>query len=68
MNNAEVMERGITCLLKGIGSVETERFISLLSQESFDYTEWQRNHFDMVSSDEFYHAAVEYENANPFNK
>jgi len=29
-------------LIKGLGEVETERFIYLVKREHFDYTEWQR--------------------------
>ena len=68
MNNVEVMDRGMACLLKGLGSIDTERFISLISREKFDYTEWQRSHFDSVSSDDFYRAAVEYAEKNPFER
>lgn len=66
MSNVEVMEKGITCLLQGLGAVDTERFIALIIQEKFDYTKWQREHFDKMSSDEFYTAAVEYSKQNPF--
>jgi len=66
MSNAEILDRGMTCLLQGLGALETERFISALNQEQFDYTKWQRERFDNVSSDDFYNAAVEYERNNPF--
>lgn len=39
MNSIEVMNRGINCLLEKQGAVETERFISLIIRERFDYTE-----------------------------
>ena len=67
MSNMEVMDRGITCLIQGLGAFEAERFISILVQEKFDYTKWQRDKFDSISSDDFYNAAIEYNNKNPFD-
>ena len=66
MSNAEVMDRGMMCLLRGLGSVETERFIAILSQERFDYTKWQKERFDDESSDDFFNAAITYNEKNPF--
>ncbi len=66
MSTAEVMDRGMSCLIRGLGIIETERFIATLSQENFDYTKWQRERFDDVSPDEFFDAAIKYEQENPF--
>lgn len=33
---------GIQALRERLGPVEAERFIVLISRESFDYTEWQQ--------------------------
>lgn len=65
-SNIEVMEKGISCLLANLGAYETEQFISFINREKFDYTEWQRNKFDNMNSDEFNKAAVEYETQHPF--
>lgn len=40
-NNDEINERGMNCLLKHLGEKETERFISTLLSEQFDYTRWR---------------------------
>ena len=32
----------MNALLDALGSVETERFISMVKRDTFDYTEWQR--------------------------
>ncbi|MCM1056186.1 MAG: hypothetical protein NC517_01045 [Firmicutes bacterium] len=64
----EIMSRGINCLLEKLGVVETERFIAVINREKFDYTKWQRQQFDNVSSDEFNEAAVAYSKENPFHK
>ncbi len=55
MSNAELMDRGIMCLLNVLGSVDTERFISNILREKSDYTKWQQQRFDNVSSDDFYY-------------
>lgn len=62
---AEVLDRGMDCLLNGIGSVETERFISTIIRERFDYTEWQKQHFDSIPAKELFDAAVSYTATNP---
>ena len=67
MSNAEVLDRGMSCLLGALGSIETERFISVLSQERFDYTKWQREKFDDVDPDDFYRNALLFEENHPFS-
>ncbi len=64
----EIMSRGINCLLEKLGVVETERFIVVINREKFDYTKWQRQRFDNMTSDEFNKAAVAYSKENPFCK
>ena len=64
-NTAEIMNKGVSILLKNMGALETEQFISVIIREQFDYTKWQREFFENVSSDEFYSAAVEYDKAHP---
>lgn len=64
----EIMSRGINCLLEKLGVVETERFIALINREKFDYTKWQRQRFDGMSSEEFNKAAVAYSRETPFCK
>lgn len=41
-----VRTEGMKLLLEGLGNVDAERFISLISKEPFDYTKWQRELFD----------------------
>ena len=45
-------------LLKGLGEIETERFIYLIKREHFDYTEWQRTLWDDMTIDEVYQLAA----------
>lgn len=37
-----------------------------LNSKEFDYTEWQQQRFDDISSEAFYDAAVDYEKTYPF--
>lgn len=67
-SDIEIMNRGINCLLEKLGVVETEQFIAVINREKFDYTKWQRQRFDDMSSDEFNEAAVAYSRENPFRK
>ena len=67
-SDIEILNRGINCLLEKLGVIETERFISVVNREKFDYTEWQRQRFDNMSSDEFNDAAVAYSKENPFQQ
>jgi hypothetical protein len=46
--------KGMETLTKALGIVDSERFISLILREPFDYTEWQRDLYKDVSLDEFY--------------
>ena len=67
VSNMEIMNRGMSCLLEKLGVVETEQFISTIIREKFDYTKWQQQRFDNMSSDEFQEAAVAYAKENPFS-
>jgi hypothetical protein len=64
-NTAVVMEKGINILLKNLGVLDTELFISTLLEEPFDYTEWQREHFANANLEEFNRMAAEYDKNNP---
>ncbi len=66
MSSAKILEEGISCPLERLGTVETERFISTLMREKFDYTKWRRKYFDDVNADDFNAAAVEHANSRPF--
>jgi hypothetical protein len=42
-------EEGMKILIRNLGRVEAERFISLVIRDPFDYTEWQRYLFNDMS-------------------
>jgi len=41
--DTEVRIRGLRALVEALGTVEAERFITLILREPFDYTQWQRH-------------------------
>ena len=42
MNNAVLLDKGIKCLVDGLGMLESEQFIHVLLSQPFDYTEWRK--------------------------
>ena len=42
----ELLNRGMECLIREMGIVDAEYFIAAVQRERFDYTKWQREHFD----------------------
>ena len=60
----ELIERGMQCLTDGLGDIEAEQFIAAIKREQFDYTEWQRHYFDVMTAEEFNANAVAYELEN----
>ncbi|MEW6347758.1 MAG: hypothetical protein AB1646_01740 [Thermodesulfobacteriota bacterium] len=40
--DTEIRVSGLRALVKALGPLEAERFISLILREPFDYTVWQR--------------------------
>ncbi len=48
----EIKMEGVEILIKELGEVEAERFISLIMKEPFDYTKWQRGLFTGKSIEE----------------
>jgi len=61
-----IRKEGMDCLLKSLGVLETEVFISSLLRENFDYTEWQREYFANQPLDDFLMKAREYDQKNSF--
>ena len=57
-NTTDVMDRGLNCLLEQLGVIETERFISVIIREKFDYTKWRKMYFGDASVEEINEEAV----------
>ena len=67
MNNSiEIMNEGINCLIKELGVVKAEEFISIINREKFDYTKWRQNLFEDLSLEELNNAAAKFAKENPF--
>lgn len=61
MNNTNViMNEAMDCLLKNLGVIKTEIFISNIIREPFDYTEWRKDKFDNLSLEELAKEAADY--------
>ena len=56
--DTEVRIRGLRALVEALGTVEAERFITLILREPFDYTQWQRQLWTDRSVDELSKAAM----------
>jgi len=61
-----IRKEGMDCLIKSLGVLETEVFISSFLRENFDYTEWQREYFTDQPLDDFLSKAREFDQRNPF--
>ncbi len=61
-NGAVLLDRGMRCLTGEFGSVDAERFVALLlSEQPFDYTEWNKeNLFPGMSVEEISREADKY--------
>ncbi len=48
-----IMSAGMNCLMEKLGVVEAEMFISMIRENTFDYTEWRQNNLwkDMSIND-----------------
>ena len=46
INKLELYSRGMRGLRELLDLVDAEEFIALVKSEQFDYTVWQRKHFD----------------------
>ena len=51
----------INVLLANLGEIDTERFISMIKRENFDYTEWRRELFKGESIEDVHAIATEHE-------
>ena len=63
---AEVMSKGMNCLIENLGIIDAERFISNLLRERFDYTEWRKKYFADVDLETFLNEAADFDKKNPF--
>ena len=65
-NMEYVMSRGMDCLIKELGPIDTAEFIIAIKTDRFDYAEWRRNLFDKMTGEDYLDEAAEFEKAHPF--
>ena len=65
-STAEIMNKGMKCLMEQLGVVEAERFVATVIRERFDYTRWQRDYFAGKTPEEISREAEAFELENPF--
>ncbi|MDR2167328.1 MAG: hypothetical protein LBE35_05700 [Clostridiales bacterium] len=59
MTDTILKQSVIRHLLDNFGHIQTERFIALMSKDSFDYTKWQENLYEGMSVEELSGRAME---------
>ena len=65
--DAEVRSIGMACLVKKLGKVDTERFISSFIKDSGDYTLARRALYDDLTVDEVFENASNYMDEHPLS-
>lgn len=63
MTDSELRSKGVAALADSLGTVEAERFITLMLREPFDYTDWRRSLFEDRSIEEISKSASTLRNA-----
>jgi hypothetical protein len=59
-----IMKDGMDALIEKLGPLDTERFISRIIKEEFDYSEWQKNLFKGKTLNELSRDAMKNYNKN----
>ena len=64
MNDTILSQNAVNCLIKNFGVVQTERFISIVIKEPFDYTKWQKDLYSDMTVDELFDTASNWKKHN----
>ncbi len=59
MTDSEIKIKGYEILSSQIGLIETEKFISLVQLDKFDYTQWRSGLFPQKNGEEISKMAME---------
>jgi len=54
LTDTALKQKGFEALTQSLGILDSERFISLILSEPFDYTEWQKDLYGDMPLEEFY--------------
>lgn len=68
MNNSiSLVEKCMRILCENVGVIEAEQFIYFIKTENFDYTQWQRMHYDAISEEDLQKSVDEYSKTHTFH-
>ena len=59
MTDTEIRMKGMQVLVKAMGKIHAEKFITLILREPFNYTEWQRDLWNDKSVEEISRMAMQ---------
>ncbi|MBQ9817039.1 MAG: hypothetical protein IJM59_06190 [Proteobacteria bacterium] len=67
--NSEIAlaDKCMRILCEQVGTINTERFIHYITSNRFDYTEWQREHYDSIPDEVLSKDIEAFCKAHPFN-
>ena len=60
LTDTEIRKKGFKILVENLGDIDAEKFISLLSKEPFDYTQWQSTLWNSQTIEMISGQAMEY--------
>ncbi len=60
LTDTEIRIKGLRALVNSLGDVNAEKFISLISKDPFDYTEWQSTLWNTQTVETLSENAVNY--------
>ena len=66
MTDIELITKGMDILVRELGIVEAETFISCIKQDHFDYTKWRQDKFEELDIHDLGQSAAEYVKRHPF--
>ena len=65
--DAVLKQEVMKLIISNFGEVDTERFIVMINRDTFDYTEWRRNHLpEEPTVRELSRKASEYAKTHPY--
>ena len=68
MNDTVLSQNAVKLLIDNFGVVQTERFISIIIREPFDYTKWQEDLYSDMTVDELFNAASNWKKSVAVNE
>ena len=60
LTDTEIRKKGFKVLVESLGDVDAEKFIILISKESFNYTEWQSELWNELNVEKISEKAMKY--------